>query len=87
MIQDSGSFVFTLAATIAIIIVLFFLPALIEFKKPKDEGPRSIKDDSAKIRISSLNVALIDIEEDQKFTYRSTTKTADILSALLDLEV
>ena len=54
MIQDPDSLIATLIATIAIVIVLFFLPALIELKKPKDAGPRLINDDTTKIRISSL---------------------------------
>jgi len=45
MIQDSDLLIATLIATIAIIIVLFFLPAIIELKKPKDAGPRQINDD------------------------------------------
>ena len=87
MIQDPDSLIATLIATIAIVIVLFFLPALIELKKPKDAGPRLINDDTTKIRISSLKVAITDIEEEQEFTYQSTTKTAGSLYALLDLEV
>jgi hypothetical protein len=86
MIQNQNSSIATLIATTAIIIVLFFLPALIELKKPKDAGPRLIRDNIPKIRISALKVLLTDIEEEQKFTYQSTTKTADSLYILLNLE-
>jgi hypothetical protein len=87
MIQDSGSLIASLAATIAIVIVLFFLPALIELRKPKDAGPRLIKDVTMKIRLGSLKVIITDMEEEQKFIYQKTINTADCLCALLDLEV
>ena len=76
-INDSRSrilLIATLIATTAIIIILFFLPAIIELKKPKDAGPRLISDDVPKIRISTLKVFITDIEEDQKFTYQSQSK-------------
>jgi hypothetical protein len=87
MIQDPNSLIATLAATTAIVIVLFFLPALIELRKPKDAGPRLIKDVTTKIRISSLKFTITDLEEEQKIIYQSTTKTAGCLCSLLDLEV
>jgi len=86
MIQNSDSLIATLIATTAITIVLFFLPALIELKSPKDAGPRLINDNIPKIRISVLKFLIADIEEEQKFTYQSTTKTADSLYVLLNLE-
>ena len=82
-----NSLIATLIATTAIIIVLFFLPALIELKKPKDAGPRLIDDNIPKIRIGTLKIPIIDIEEEQKFTYQSTIKTADFLYTLPNLEV
>ena len=86
MIQDPNSLIATLIATTAIIIVLFFLPALIELKKPKDAGPRLINDNIPKIRIGTLKVPITDIEEEQKFTYQSTIKIADSLYTLPNLE-
>ena len=76
----------TMIITTAIVIILFFLPALIELKKPKDAGPRLIDDNIPKIRISSLKVTITDIEEEQKFTYQSTIKIADSLYTLPNLE-
>ncbi len=86
MIPDANSLIATLIATTAIIIVLFFLPALIELKKPQDAGPRLINDNIPKISISSLRVPITDIEEEQKFTYQSTIEIADSLYALQNLE-
>jgi hypothetical protein len=87
MIQDPNSLIATLAATTAIVIVLFFLPALIELRRPKDAGPRLIKDVTTKIRLGSLKLIITDIEEEQKFIYQKTTKIAGCLCTLLDLEV
>ena len=86
MIPDPDSLIASLIATIAIIIMLFFLPALTELKKPKDAGPRLINDNSPKIRISTLKIPITDIEEEQKFTYLSTIKIADSLYTLPSLE-
>jgi len=73
-------------ATAVIIIVLFFLPAIIELKKPKDAGPRLIKDTLPKMIKTSLNATIADIEEEQNFTYRSTVKIAYPTSILPILE-
>ncbi len=84
--QNPDSLIATLIITIAIIIILFFMPALIELKKPKDAGPRLINDNIPKIRIGTLKSPITDVEEEQKFTYQSTTKTVDTLYILPDLE-
>ena len=88
MIQDQNPniLIATLIITTVIVIILFFLPALIELKKPKDAGPRLIDDNIPKIRISSLKVTITDLEEEQKFIHQSTIKIADVLYTLLNLE-
>jgi hypothetical protein len=48
MIQNLDLLIATLIGTTAIVIILFFLPALIELKKPKDAGPRLIDNDAKK---------------------------------------
>jgi hypothetical protein len=80
------SLIATLIATTATIIILFFLPALIELKKPKDAGPRLINDNIPKIRISTLKIPITDIEEGQEFTYQSTIKIVGSLYSLPNLE-
>ncbi len=86
MIQNPNTLIGVLIATTTIIITLLFLPALIELKKPKDAGPRIINDTVPKIRTTKLEILIIDIEEEQKFTYQSTIKTASSLSTLANLE-
>ena len=79
-----GLLIETIVATAAITIVLFFLPALIELKKPQDAGPRLISDNVPQIGIAETTI--IDIEETRNFTYQSTIEIAFSLSALLTIE-
>jgi hypothetical protein len=50
MIHNLDLLIATLIGTTAIIIILFFLPAIIELKKPKDAGPRQINVDTTENR-------------------------------------
>jgi len=88
MIQypNPNDLITALIATTVIIVILFFLPAVIELKKPKDAGPRLINDNIPKIRISTLKLPITDIEEEQKFTYQSTIKNVGSLYSLPNLE-
>jgi len=84
--QNPNILIATLIITTAIVIILFFLPALIELKKPKDAGPRLIDNNIPKIRIGTLKVPITDIEEEQKSTYKSTIQIEDSLYTLPNLE-
>ena len=74
------------AIAIAMIVILFFLPAIIELKRPKDAGPRIIKDSPTKVTLSMLKIPIIDIEEGQKLIYQSTTKSDVFLYDFPDIE-
>ena len=86
MIHDPSSLIASMIAGTAAIIVLFFLPALIELKIPKDAGPRLIDDNILKPRINTLKLPITDIEEEQKFTYQPTLKIADSCYTIPNLE-
>lgn len=86
MIPGSYTLV-TLIAITTITFLLMFLPAIIELKKPKDEGPRRINDNIAKIRISTLKIPITNIEEEQKFDSQSTINIAIFLFLFPNLEV
>jgi hypothetical protein len=70
------------------LILITFLPALIELKKPKDSGPRLIA-----TRISDRNLAitsfisLADIENGQKFDGTLIDTMAKLFAFLPNLEV
>jgi hypothetical protein len=51
---DVALLIATLVAAAAIIISFFFLPALVELKKPRDAGPRLIEDDVSQMGITEL---------------------------------
>ena len=84
--QIPSTLVTSLAVAIAMIIALFFLPAIIELKKPKDAGPRMINDNSAKITLGTLKIPIIDIEEGQNLTYQSTIENAAFLDNIPNIE-
>jgi hypothetical protein len=84
--QIPNTLVLSLATAIAMIIILFFLPAIVELKKPKDAGPRIINDNPAKITLDVLKIPIIDIEETQKSTYQPTIKNAAFLYAISNIE-
>jgi len=74
------------AIAITMIVILFFLPAIIELKRPKDAGPRLIKDNPAKVTLSMLKIPIIDIEEGQKLICQFTTKSDAFLHDFPDIE-
>jgi hypothetical protein len=89
MIQNpiSNTLFTPLIVATAMIVILFFLPALIELKKPKDAGPRIISEDWTKLIISTFKVSITDIEEQQKFGYQPTMQIVYFLLALPNMEV
>ena len=83
MIQSLNTLITTLIATTTVTIILLFLPAVIELKKPKDAGPRLITDSIAKTCI----IPLANIEEERKFDSQLIIKIASFLYAIPNLEV
>ena len=86
--QIPNTLVTSLAIAIVMIISLFFLPAIIELRKPKDAGPRIISDNPAKITRGTLKnpTLIIDIEEEQNLTFQSTIKNASFLYNIPNIE-
>ena len=76
----------SLSAAIAMIIILFFLPALIELKRPKDAGPRIIIDNPAKITLGMLKIPIVDIEERQNLIYQPAIKNEAFLYDIQNIE-
>ena len=84
--QIPNTLITYLAALIAMIIILFFLPAIMELKRPKDAGPRIISDNPAKITLGMLRIPIIDIEESQNLTYQPMIKNAAFLYNIPNIE-
>ena len=87
MIQSLNTLITTLIATATITILLMFLPAIIELKKPKDAGPRLITENFTKIGLNALKIPIINIEDDWKLDIQSTMKIASFLHVIPNLEV
>jgi hypothetical protein len=70
------------------LILIVFLPAIIELKKPKDCGPRMITDQVPNRGLTTAPVFhLINIDEDQKFARSLFKRLAKIVEFLPNLEV
>ncbi len=62
------SIIALLALGTPVLIVIMFLPAVFELKKPKDRGPRLIMDDSLDEHMRLVGaVRFVNIEEEQRF--------------------
>ncbi len=86
LIQSLNTLIITLLATTIMTILLMFLPAIIELKKPKDAGPRLINENFTKIGLSTLKIPIINIEDDWKLDIQSTMKIASFLHVIPNLE-
>jgi hypothetical protein len=74
-----------LAFGIVIFILLMFLPALLELRKPRDAGPRKIMDDII-IGESQMKIASIEKSEEIEIDQALVKKMANVLSVLPNLE-
>ena len=71
-----------------ILLVIMFLPAILELKKPRDAGPRRIMSDFSQVLPASApKISLLDLEEhhDLDITLKPFVKV--ILGNLLSIEV
>jgi hypothetical protein len=70
-----------------VLILILFLPAIIELKKPKDQGPRMIME-VPKMTLSLVHVIPIaNMEREQKFDSSLIQTMAKITAFLPSLEV
>lgn len=86
MIQNLTELTFALIGLISLIFVVLFLPAFLELKKPKDNGPRVIPE-IAPLQNSKIVFSLRDIDYEQKSGILLLHRIASILAVLPDLEV
>lgn len=75
----------TLILGVSTFIIIMLLPALLELKRPKDAGPRIIRNTAfSQYQIRKLRI--INVEEDQKFDHALVKKIADAIAFLPNLE-
>jgi hypothetical protein len=87
MFEDLGITWFVMMVFGAIIFILImFVPALLELKKPKDAGPRKIMDEDCESELGKQLVSLGRMEEEVKPDQVIIRKLADIIGVLPNLE-
>jgi hypothetical protein len=88
MIPNLTAIIAILLVTAPILILIMFLPAFLELKKPKDDGPRMIMGSIPEVnmRITHL-IPITNIEDEQKFDSSLIQTMAKILEVLPTLEV
>jgi hypothetical protein len=74
-----------LAFGVVIFILLMFLPALLELRKPRDAGPRKIMNDVATCE-SQMKIASMERAEEIEVDQALVKKMANVLSVLPNLE-
>ena len=72
-------------AIVTSVVMLLFLPAIMELKKPKDSGPRLIKENLESVRISEFITGIFDLEEEEND--KSTLGLTNFLCRFPNLEV
>ena len=88
MIPNPTSIITILALGTPILILIMFLPAILELRKPKDGGPRMIMDGIPEAPFQVMAVfPILNIEEEQRFDSSLLGSLAKIIGFLPSLEV
>ncbi len=86
MIPNLTAIIIIIMATPALILITF-LPAFIELKKPKDGGPRMIMAKIPQVNLLMRFIPLANIEDEQKFDSSLIQTMAKTIAVLPSLEV
>ena len=87
MIPNLTEIILIIVVTPALIL-LMFLPAFIELKKPKDKGPRIITTEIPEANVSIKHfIPIANIEDEQKFDSSLIQAIAKTIAVLPSLEV
>jgi hypothetical protein len=74
--------------TTPVLILIMFLPAFIELKKPKDGGPRMITAEISEVNVLITHfIPIANIEDEQKFDSSLIQTMAKSIEVLPSLEV
>jgi len=88
MIPNPTSIITILILGTPILILIMFLPAILELRKPKDGGPRMIMDGIPEAGFPVMTVfPIVNIEEEQMFDYSLLRPLAKIIGVLPSLEL
>ena len=88
MIPNLTQTILVLVLGTPLLILIMFLPVLIELRKPKDCGPRMIMDKVPVFHVQPrVVVAIANIEEEIKFEYSLLPRLLKVIELLPSLEV
>jgi len=88
MILNLTLIIIILVGATPTLILIMFLPALFELKKPKDAGPRMILNSIPEVKMLAMHVIPIaNIEKEQKFDVSLIQTIVKIIEFLPRLEV
>ena len=87
MIPNLTQTILILALGTPLLILIMFLPALLEVRKPKDCGPRMIMDKVPEFHVQPRVVVISNIEEEMKFEHSLIPRLLKIIEVLPSLEV
>ena len=88
MIPNLTLIIIILIGVTPALVLIMFLPALFELKKPRDAGPRAIVDSIPEVKMLAMHVIPIaNIEKEQKFDVSLIQTIAKIIGSLPSLEV
>ena len=88
MIPNPTAMVTILIVAAPVLILILFLPTIVELKKPKDRGPRMIMAEVPEVTLSLVHVIpIVNMEAEQKFDSSLTQRMAKIIAFLPSLEV
>lgn len=88
MIPNLTPIVVILIVATPVLILIMFLPAFLELKKPKDGGPRMIMRSIPEVKTRTVHpIHIANIEKEQKFDISLIQKIAKIIEVLPNLEV
>ncbi len=86
MIPDLNMLIITMLSSTTLAILIMFLPAVIELKRPLDAGPRLIKGNFAEILLSNLKIPIINLEDDSKLEGQLTMTVKGFFDFVPNLE-
>ena len=88
MLPTLNSIITVLTLTAPLLIIIVFLPALVELKKPKDNGPRMIMENASELEAVMITIIpLANIEENHKFDVSLIRTLSRIIEVLPSVEI
>ena len=88
IIPNLTAMITILTVTAPVLLLILFLPAIIELKKLKDRGPRMIMAEVPEVTLSLVHVIpIVEIEAEQKVDSSLAPTMVKIISFLPSLEV